>query len=100
MKTKKEYKDWEDKFDEIVFYKDGLVKPFGQEKRIKEIKQFLLKAIKEAKCRTAEENGKFCELRLEKQRSEIIENLITELHYCIENKEDYKRVKKYLEKQK
>jgi len=73
---------------------------FGESKYRTTLKQFLLKAIKEAKCRTAEENGKFCELRLKKQRSEIIENLTTELHYCIENKEDYKRVKKYLEKQK
>ena len=73
---------------------------FGESKYRTTLKQFLLKAIKEAKCRTAEENGKFCELRLKKQRSEIIENLTTELHYCIENKEDYKRVKKYLVKQK
>jgi len=34
---------------------------------------------------------------LKAQKKEIIEELITELHYCIKNKEDYKRVKKYLE---
>ena len=28
---------------------------------------------------------------------DLLEDLITELYYCIENEEDYKRVKTYLE---
>ena len=33
-------------------------------------------------------------------KAETYQELITDLHYCIENKEDYKRVKTYLENRK
>ena len=80
------------KFDEIVFYKYGLIKPFGQEKRIREIKQFLtnfyheirevereklIKEIKILKSANREDNMLTLEARMDKNEAydEVIKTI-------------------------